>query len=144
MIGVRLNYPPPPLLITITRSPSGARSLYFFQPSSLLKHMCRRIAYVPYYFPPFAILIPLVSTPSFFKKKSRNAVVALRGLSLSRMMICRTELKGPVQHFQRHMVIAILDCNLRRCQHSIYHPKDCRERCQCVQVSWSSNSRSYH
>ncbi|KIM36565.1 hypothetical protein M413DRAFT_20506 [Hebeloma cylindrosporum] len=29
-------------------------------------------------------------------------------------------------HFQRHMVVAILDCNSQRCTKSVYHPSNCR------------------
>ncbi|KAF8980906.1 hypothetical protein BDQ17DRAFT_1358630 [Cyathus striatus] len=29
-------------------------------------------------------------------------------------------------HFQRHLVIAIMDCNTQRCEKSIYHPRTCR------------------
>ncbi|KAF8148248.1 hypothetical protein B0H34DRAFT_737478, partial [Crassisporium funariophilum] len=30
-------------------------------------------------------------------------------------------------HFQRHLVIAILDCNTTRCERSCYHPRACRQ-----------------
>jgi len=30
-------------------------------------------------------------------------------------------------HFQRHLVIAIVDCNSKHCERSIYHPRQCRE-----------------
>ncbi|KAJ7064301.1 hypothetical protein C8F01DRAFT_41331 [Mycena amicta] len=29
-------------------------------------------------------------------------------------------------HFQRHMIIAIVDCNTTRCERSVYHPRGCR------------------
>ncbi|KAF8959180.1 hypothetical protein BDZ97DRAFT_1640694, partial [Flammula alnicola] len=29
-------------------------------------------------------------------------------------------------HFQRHLVVAILDCNTTRCERSYYHPPNCR------------------
>ncbi|KAF8143654.1 hypothetical protein K438DRAFT_1513828, partial [Mycena galopus ATCC 62051] len=29
-------------------------------------------------------------------------------------------------HFQRHLVIAIVDCNRPRCERSVYHPRGCR------------------
>ncbi|KAF8817358.1 hypothetical protein BYT27DRAFT_7229616 [Phlegmacium glaucopus] len=35
-------------------------------------------------------------------------------------------------HFQRHMIIAIVDCNTARCEKSIYHPRNCRQP-TCVQ-----------
>lgn len=62
---------------------------------------------------------------------------ALRGLS------CPNDdcslIDGFVQHFQRHMVIAIVDCHLTRCARSIYHPRNCQES-TCIQASCSSNS----
>ncbi|EIM87601.1 uncharacterized protein STEHIDRAFT_146925 [Stereum hirsutum FP-91666 SS1] len=30
-------------------------------------------------------------------------------------------------HFQRHLVVAIMDCNSSHCEWSIIHPKGCRE-----------------
>ncbi|KAI0311822.1 hypothetical protein OF83DRAFT_718208 [Amylostereum chailletii] len=30
-------------------------------------------------------------------------------------------------HFQRHMIIAIMDCNSSRCEYSILHRKACRD-----------------
>ncbi|KAJ7590210.1 hypothetical protein C8J56DRAFT_589750 [Mycena floridula] len=30
-------------------------------------------------------------------------------------------------HFQRHMVVAIADCNSSRCEKSYYHPPTCRQ-----------------
>ncbi|KAF8223923.1 hypothetical protein L208DRAFT_1314551 [Tricholoma matsutake] len=29
-------------------------------------------------------------------------------------------------HFQRHLVVAIMDCNSIRCERSYFHPRDCR------------------
>ncbi|KAF9524124.1 hypothetical protein CPB83DRAFT_746460, partial [Crepidotus variabilis] len=29
-------------------------------------------------------------------------------------------------HFQRHMVVAILDCNTTHCERSCFHPRECR------------------
>ncbi|KAJ7831650.1 hypothetical protein B0H13DRAFT_2240535 [Mycena leptocephala] len=29
-------------------------------------------------------------------------------------------------HFQRHLVVAIVDCNTTRCERSVYHPRGCR------------------
>ncbi|KAF7378289.1 hypothetical protein MSAN_00254300 [Mycena sanguinolenta] len=29
-------------------------------------------------------------------------------------------------HFQRHLVVAIVDCNRTRCERSVYHPRGCR------------------
>lgn len=31
------------------------------------------------------------------------------------------------QHFQRHLVVAIMDCNSSRCEYSIFHQKGCRD-----------------
>ncbi|KZP08836.1 hypothetical protein FIBSPDRAFT_802607 [Athelia psychrophila] len=36
-------------------------------------------------------------------------------------------------HFQRHMVIAIMDCDSRRCEKSHRHPKPCPDRAQCIE-----------
>ncbi|KAH7927649.1 hypothetical protein BV22DRAFT_261739 [Leucogyrophana mollusca] len=30
-------------------------------------------------------------------------------------------------HFQRHMVVAIMDCNSGRCERSYLHPPSCRQ-----------------
>ncbi|OCH87931.1 hypothetical protein OBBRIDRAFT_813895 [Obba rivulosa] len=30
-------------------------------------------------------------------------------------------------HFQRHMIIAIMDCNSSHCERSILHPRGCRD-----------------
>ncbi|KIY52498.1 hypothetical protein FISHEDRAFT_63827 [Fistulina hepatica ATCC 64428] len=30
-------------------------------------------------------------------------------------------------HFQRHMIIAIVDCNSRHCRNSFIHPRSCHE-----------------
>ncbi|THU99590.1 hypothetical protein K435DRAFT_818520 [Dendrothele bispora CBS 962.96] len=35
-------------------------------------------------------------------------------------------------HFQRHLVVAILDCNNPRCSRSYVHPTGCRDR-SCIQ-----------
>ncbi|KAF9063319.1 hypothetical protein BDP27DRAFT_1232297, partial [Rhodocollybia butyracea] len=32
------------------------------------------------------------------------------------------------QHFQRHMVTAIMDCNSSRCERSYFHPPNCRKK----------------
>ena len=32
-----------------------------------------------------------------------------------------------LQHFQRHLVVAIMDCNSSRCEYSIFHQKGCRD-----------------
>ncbi|KAJ7192890.1 hypothetical protein GGX14DRAFT_537681 [Mycena pura] len=29
-------------------------------------------------------------------------------------------------HFQRHLVVAIVDCNTRHCERSVYHKRGCR------------------
>ncbi|KAF7300030.1 hypothetical protein MKEN_01325700 [Mycena kentingensis (nom. inval.)] len=34
--------------------------------------------------------------------------------------------KPLLQHFQRHLVVAIVDCNTTRCERSVYHPRGCR------------------
>jgi hypothetical protein len=38
-----------------------------------------------------------------------------------------------LQHFQRHLVVAIMDCNSSRCEYSIFHPKGCRDPA-CLKV----------
>ncbi|KAI0036315.1 hypothetical protein K488DRAFT_41424, partial [Vararia minispora EC-137] len=30
-------------------------------------------------------------------------------------------------HFQRHMIVAIMDCNSSKCEYSYLHPKGCRD-----------------
>ncbi|EIM90291.1 uncharacterized protein STEHIDRAFT_119321 [Stereum hirsutum FP-91666 SS1] len=30
-------------------------------------------------------------------------------------------------HFQRHLVVAIMDCNASHCERSVLHPKGCRD-----------------
>ncbi|KAH8822592.1 hypothetical protein DL96DRAFT_298424 [Flagelloscypha sp. PMI_526] len=30
-------------------------------------------------------------------------------------------------HFQRHLVVAIMDCNSRRCERSLQHSRTCRD-----------------
>ena len=37
------------------------------------------------------------------------------------------------QHFQRHLIVAIMDCNSSRCEYSIYHKKGCRDP-GCIRV----------
>ena len=37
------------------------------------------------------------------------------------------------QHFQRHLVVAIMDCNSSRCEYSIFHQKGCRDP-GCIKV----------
>jgi hypothetical protein len=41
------------------------------------------------------------------------------------------------QHFQRHMVIAIVDCNFAGCERSIRHPRNCRQP-TCIKARHSS------
>jgi hypothetical protein len=44
-----------------------------------------------------------------------------------------------LQHFQRHLVVAIMDCNSSRCEYSIFHPKGCRDPgCLKVRSSYSA------
>jgi hypothetical protein len=40
---------------------------------------------------------------------------------------------SPPQHFQRHLVVAIMDCNSSRCEYSIFHQKGCRDPA-CLKV----------
>ena len=43
-----------------------------------------------------------------------------------------------LQHFQRHLVVAIMDCNSSRCEYSIFHQKGCRDPgCLKVRSSYS-------
>ncbi|KAF7368317.1 hypothetical protein MVEN_00153000 [Mycena venus] len=42
-----------------------------------------------------------------------------RALSVYRLLFS-------AQHFQRHLVVAIVDCNTTRCERSVYHPRGCR------------------
>ncbi|KAI0642848.1 hypothetical protein C8Q79DRAFT_1002679 [Trametes meyenii] len=34
-------------------------------------------------------------------------------------------------HFQRHLVVAIMDCNSPKCERSYLHPRGCRDT-QCI------------
>jgi hypothetical protein len=44
-----------------------------------------------------------------------------------------------LQHFQRHLVVAIMDCNSSRCEYSIFHQKGCRDPgCLKVRSSYSA------
>lgn len=38
-----------------------------------------------------------------------------------------------MQHFQRHLIVAIMDCNSSRCEYSIFHQKGCRDP-GCIKV----------
>lgn len=38
------------------------------------------------------------------------------------------------QHFQRHMVAAIVDCDSSKCERSLKHNKSCRDAA-CIKVS---------
>lgn len=39
----------------------------------------------------------------------------------------------PLQHFQRHGIVAIMDCNSSHCERSILHPRNCKDPvCQKV------------
>ena len=42
-----------------------------------------------------------------------------------------------VQHFQRHMILAIMDCNSSHCEKSIQHTKGCKDHSRCIQVRHS-------
>ncbi|KAF9651604.1 hypothetical protein BDM02DRAFT_3178654 [Thelephora ganbajun] len=35
-------------------------------------------------------------------------------------------------HFQRHMIIAIMDCNSHHCEKSVLHSKSCRDHSRCI------------
>ena len=39
----------------------------------------------------------------------------------------------PLQHFQRHLVVAIMDCNSYKCERSYLHSKNCRDP-GCIKV----------
>lgn len=41
-----------------------------------------------------------------------------------------------LQHFQRHLVVAIMDCNASHCERSVLHPKGCRDS-SCIRVCLS-------
>ncbi|KAI0738854.1 hypothetical protein C8Q80DRAFT_1202434 [Daedaleopsis nitida] len=43
-------------------------------------------------------------------------------------------------HFQRHLVVAIMDCNSHKCERSYLHPKGCRDAA-CIKVRLLSSVR---
>ncbi|KAJ7208642.1 hypothetical protein GGX14DRAFT_454017 [Mycena pura] len=47
-------------------------------------------------------------------------------------------------HFQRHMVVAIVDCNTTRCERSVYHHRGCRKptcaRDFGLEIQWDIDS----
>ena len=47
---------------------------------------------------------------------------------------------SPHQHFQRHMILAIMDCNSSHCEKSIQHTKGCRDHSRCIQVRHPSRA----
>lgn len=40
-----------------------------------------------------------------------------------------------LQHFQRHGIAAIMDCNSSHCERSIQHPRNCKDP-GCQKASW--------
>lgn len=58
---------------------------------------------------------------------ARCGVGAISGL------ITDLYLLKPIQHFQRHLVTAILDCNSSSCEKSMLHHRGCRDA-RCVKV----------
>lgn len=110
--------------------------------------------------PPFVLGTNLSTHSNCFSlapllfQKSRNTMEALRG-SLhtflfpdSIQLICFPFffwlLPFPQQqHFQRHLVIAIVDCNSKHCERSIYHPRQCREL-TCVKVFYKPRGSPWH
>jgi hypothetical protein len=109
--------------------------------------MCRRIAYVASqtlrvssvaqfdslaHSPsslPFAqrrnALVPLWSSYPFPHFPVLHAVYLIFSLSWFPFIV--------LQHFQRHMIVAIMDCNSSRCEYSIFHQKGCRDP-NCIKV----------
>ena len=53
-------------------------------------------------------------------------MVALRGLPYHQVIPASLIQGSILQHFQRHLVIAIVDCNSMHCERSVYHPRNCR------------------
>lgn len=85
--------------------------------------MCRRIAYV---------CLVNACTQAYRTLQRGYALEALRGTCLS--SFSTTPISDfPCQHFQRHMIAAIVDCNSSRCENSYLHPKGCRDP-HCVKV----------
>ena len=92
--------------------------------------MCRRIAYVAFLLHARPIVPDLTQfTVYSHSEGTRWARCGVRTLcsifffSLSYPYLFPSLL----QHFQRHLVVAIMDCNSSRCEYSIFHQKGCRD-----------------
>jgi hypothetical protein len=92
-----------------------------------LQSMCQQIAYVR------------ISLPGPTSHNRRNS----QGTRWSRCGVSALPLPRHIfltilqQHFQRHLVTAILDCNSSRCERSYQHPPNCRLP-TCRKVSFCS------
>ena len=64
---------------------------------------------------------------------------ALRGTSQA-LLLCPAlscpSMTARLQHFQRHLVVAIVDCNTTHCERSVYHPRGCRAT-TCARVRYT-------
>ena len=97
--------------------------------------MCQRIAYVSVIAHP---ILREVADPDMSARQRRNTVDQVWGKSISVPLHPRAgQLNHPpsviLQHFQRHLVVAIMDCNSHKCERSYLHPKGCRDPA-CIKV----------
>lgn len=54
-------------------------------------------------------------------------------IHISILSVCPRSNITVLQHFQRHLVVAIMDCNSSHCERSVLHPKGCRDS-SCIRV----------
>jgi hypothetical protein len=119
--------------------------------------MCRRIAYVASFHRPtlrgsalsFLFTVHPLTLDSLTFAQRRNAVGPLWSsysllslfVTLARDSTPQLTTLSPIaflslsclQHFQRHLIVAIMDCNSSRCEYSIFHQKGCRDP-NCIKV----------
>src|SRR6266702_3862453 len=85
--------------------------------------MCRRIAYVVCSFPtrPNTYFVLLLSEGTRWSRCGVRLLCLLCAFSPHDYLFLF------YQHFQRHLVVAIMDCNSSKCEYSIFHQKGCRD-----------------
>ncbi|KAF7291278.1 hypothetical protein MIND_01271600 [Mycena indigotica] len=83
--------------------------------------MCRRIAYEHI---PFDCLM-LLTLPSVKEPAGPAAACVLLPRFLS-PCLCHP------QHFQRHLIVAIVDCDRRDCENSQRHRRPCANHTRCI------------
>lgn len=69
--------------------------------------------------------------------QGRYTVVEVWGMPFQAVITKRSAEQVPrlsLQHFQRHGIAAIMDCNSSHCERSILHPRNCKDP-SCQKVS---------